>query len=140
VLAPENRLRLTREHRRTVRHGVRGGGRLLAVHVLGSAHAAPTRAGFVVNRAVGGAVTRNAVRRRLRHLVRDRLDRLPAGSLVVVRAQPGAATVASAQLGRELDVALDRVLPRWPDQGQPDQGQPARDSVTTGHGRQGHRS
>ena len=135
MLPPENRLRLTREHRATVRHGVRGGGRLLVVHVMGSAHDAPTRAGFVVNRAVGGAVTRNAVRRRLRHLVRDRLDRFPAGSLVVVRAQAGAASVASAQLGRELDVALDRVLSHWSEH-----GGPAEHSVTTGHGLQGRRS
>jgi ribonuclease P protein component len=135
VLPPENRLRLTREHRGTVRHGVRGGGRLLVVHVLGSAHDAPTRAGFVVSRAVGGAETRNTVRRRLRHLVRDRLDRLPAGSLVVVRAQPKAAIVSSAELGRELDAALDRVLARWPDW-----GEPAERGVTIGHRQRGERS
>src|SRR4029078_8393811 len=38
----------------------------------------PARVGFVVPRAVGPAVTRNLVRRRLRHLLRDRLARLPA--------------------------------------------------------------
>jgi ribonuclease P protein component len=113
VLPPENRLRLNREHRGTVRHGARFGGRLVVVHVLGSADGAPSRAGFVVSRAVGGAVTRNAVRRRLRHLVRDRLDRLPAGSRIVIRAQPEAATVSSAQLAGELDAALDRLSSHW---------------------------
>ena len=46
----------------------------------------PARVGFVVPRAVGPAVIRNQVRRRLRHLVRDRLDRLPDGTRLVVRA------------------------------------------------------
>jgi ribonuclease P protein component len=113
VLPPGHRLRLTRDHRRTVRHGVRGAGRLLVVHVLvpaGPVHDAPPRAGFVVGRTVGGAVARNTLRRRLRHLVHGRLDRFPPGSLVVVRAGAEAATASSATLGRDLDVALDRAL------------------------------
>ncbi|MFE4020889.1 ribonuclease P protein component, partial [Streptomyces sp. NPDC059101] len=70
----------------------------------------PPRAGFVVSKAVGVAVVRNKVKRRLRHLVRDRLDRLPAGSLVVVRALPGAGAAEYDQLARDLDAALERLL------------------------------
>jgi ribonuclease P protein component len=70
----------------------------------------PARAGFVVSKAVGPAVVRNRVKRRLRHLVRDRLDRLPAGSLVVVRALPPAADADYADLARDLDTALRRLL------------------------------
>jgi len=66
----------------------------------------PARAGFVVSRAVGNAVTRNRVRRRLRHLVRERLNQLPAGSTLVVRALPGAADLPYARLGTHLDAAL----------------------------------
>ena len=66
--------------------------------------------GFVVGRAVGGAVVRHRVQRRLRHLIRARLDRVPAGALVVIRALPPAATASSAELGRALDSALSRVL------------------------------
>jgi ribonuclease P protein component len=69
------------------------------------------RAGFVVGRAVGNSVVRHRTVRRLRHLVRDRYDRLPAGSLLVVRALPPAAGADSAGLGRDLDAALDRLLP-----------------------------
>jgi ribonuclease P protein component len=68
------------------------------------------RVGFVVPRAVGPAVARNRVRRRLRHLLRDRLDRLPAGSRLVVRVLPPAAAASSAQLAGALDRALARVL------------------------------
>jgi ribonuclease P protein component len=74
--------------------------------------AGPSRAGFIVSRAVGNAVTRNLVVRRLRHLVRDRIDALPAGSQLVVRALPSAATRSSDVLGRDLDDALRRLLSR----------------------------
>jgi ribonuclease P protein component len=69
----------------------------------------PARAGFVVPKAVGGAVERNRVRRRLRHLVSDRLAMLPAGSRVVVRALPGAADREYSELAADLDGALARV-------------------------------
>jgi ribonuclease P protein component len=67
------------------------------------------RAGFVVGRAVGGSVVRHRTVRRLRHLMRDRVGLLPAGSLLVVRALPPAAEADSAALGRDLDLALDRL-------------------------------
>lgn len=69
------------------------------------------RVGFVVSRAVGSAVCRNQVMRRLRHLVRERLSRLPAGARVVVRAVPAAAGRTSADLGADLDAALSRLAP-----------------------------
>ncbi|MEH0845519.1 ribonuclease P protein component [Micromonospora sp. CPCC 205711] len=66
----------------------------------------PTRAGFVVSKAVGNAVVRNTVRRRLRHLVRERLATLPDGSTLVVRALPAAADASYARLGADLDAAI----------------------------------
>ena len=68
--------------------------------------------GFIVGRTVGDAVTRNTVRRRLRHLVKDRLDKLPANALVVIRAHPPAGAATSAVLAVELDAALERLLSR----------------------------
>ena len=62
--------------------------------------------GLIVSRAVGGAVDRNLVKRRLRALVKSRLARLPAGSRVVVRALPPAARAASSDLAADLDRAL----------------------------------
>jgi ribonuclease P protein component len=66
----------------------------------------------VVSRAVGGAVVRNKVRRRLRELVRSRLNSLPAGSLLVVRANPRAATARQSELAAELDLVIDTLLRR----------------------------
>jgi ribonuclease P protein component len=62
--------------------------------------------GFVVGRTVGAAVTRNRVKRRLRHLMRSRVDRLARGSLCVIRALPPAAGADYRHLERDLDAAL----------------------------------
>ena len=79
------------------------------VHLAhGAAEARSTRAGFVVSRAVGPAVVRNQVKRRLRHLVGERLAALDPGSVLVVRALPAAAGATYA----EIEVALDRGLDR----------------------------
>ncbi|GAA0923003.1 ribonuclease P protein component [Virgisporangium aurantiacum] len=68
----------------------------------------PPRAGFVVSKAVGGAVIRNLVKRRLRHLMRARIGALPAGAMLVVRALPAAAGRTYTELGADLDGALAR--------------------------------
>jgi ribonuclease P protein component len=92
-----------------VRHGRRGASRRVVVHLAhgaGGAPAEPTRVGFVVSRAVGGAVERNLVKRRLRALVARRLADLPHGALVVVRALPPALGSRSEELGSDLAAAL----------------------------------
>lgn len=67
------------------------------------------RIGFVVSRAVGPAVTRNLVKRRLRHLARARVGVLPTGSMLVVRALPSAASAGHEELAEELDRCLSKV-------------------------------
>jgi ribonuclease P protein component len=66
----------------------------------------------VVSKAVGGAVARNRVKRRLRHLVQARVDTLPPGAMLVVRALPAAADRAYGDLGADLDGALARATTR----------------------------
>ncbi len=85
----------------------------------------PTRVGLVVSKAVGGSVVRHRVARRLRHVMRDRLELLPPGSQVVIRALPRSATAESARLAAELDRALRTVLAA-PVSQQPVSQQPAR--------------
>lgn len=65
--------------------------------------------GLVVGRSVGGSVVRHRVSRRLRAQLAERVDALEAGTGVVVRALPEAASADSAQLGRDLDAALARL-------------------------------
>ena len=102
----------------TVRQGRRAGSRTLVGHLrlasteLPSADQSagvPLKVGFVVGKAVGNAVTRNRVKRRLRALARERLDTLPDAAVLVVRALPAAAEASYVGLGRDLDAVLARV-------------------------------
>jgi ribonuclease P protein component len=111
VLPSEHRLTDADTFRRASRTGRRSSSRTLVVH-LAPVDAGPARAGFVVSKAVGNAVVRNRVKRRLRHLVRDRLGLLPAASALVVRALPAAAAASSSELAADLDRCLVRVQPR----------------------------
>jgi ribonuclease P protein component len=83
----------------------------LVLHAQIEAAASDPRVGFVVGRSVGAAVTRNQVRRRLQHLLAARLEQLPTGARLVVRATPAAAGRSSALLGVALDDALSRAFP-----------------------------
>ncbi|MBQ0922406.1 MULTISPECIES: ribonuclease P protein component [Saccharopolyspora] len=138
MLPTAARLTRNQDFRLVVRRGRRAGRPRLVVHVLrpdqtrardcgeakpeAQANTAPTRdssastrVGFVVSKAVGVAVVRHRVARRLRHLMRDRLPDLPAGTLVVVRALPPAADASSRELGTDIDAALKKLRVRYPD-------------------------
>jgi ribonuclease P protein component len=100
----------------TVRTGTRAGRPLLVGHLLVRPDALqprePARVGFVVSRAVGSAVTRNRVKRRLRELMRGYLQLLPGGSLLVVRANAAAAHASQPDLAADLDSVISRLLRR----------------------------
>ena len=118
MLTRAQRLTSSRGFARTVRHGRRAGTRTVVLHLLEvpqpSPAAQPTgpQVGFVVGKAVGNAVVRNQVKRRLRHLARERLSSLPGAAVLVVRALPAAATATYAELGNDFDRALGRLLAR----------------------------
>lgn len=116
MLSPENRMRHSAEFGTVMRSGRRSSRDALGVIYLAPRKpsgdpdqtdaAAPPRVGFVVSKAVGGAVVRKRVQRRLRHLMRSRLAVLPNGSLLVVRAKPSAATLRQEDLAVQLDSAI----------------------------------
>jgi ribonuclease P protein component len=109
VLPAAARLRRRAEFTGVVRRGRRAGRPRVVAHLLVEPDPHPPRVGVVVTRAVGTAVTRNRVRRRLRHLMASRLARLPAGALLVVRACPPAAAASYDDLAADLDAALRRL-------------------------------
>ena len=106
MLPAGSRLHTSGDFSAVVRFGCRAGSRHLVVHLLGTGRSTSPRAGFVVSAKVGNAVVRHRVTRRLRPLVRAELAGLPAGTDVVVRALPAAATASSADLGRDLRAGL----------------------------------
>ncbi|WP_260115220.1 ribonuclease P protein component [Ornithinimicrobium sp. INDO-MA30-4] len=93
----------------------RAGGPLVVVHrrdFEATESSEPTRSprvGFVVSKAVGNSVVRHRVTRQLRALMASRMESLPAGAGIVVRAQPDAASADFGHLSTELDRCLDKV-------------------------------
>jgi ribonuclease P protein component len=119
VLPQQSRMRRPEDFRRVLRTGRRAGGSVMAGHLLlpvGSAGEVrsgdPAKVGFIVSRAVGSAVVRNRVKRRLRELMRRRLASLPRGCLLVLRAHPAAAGARQADLAADLDLVIGRLLRR----------------------------
>lgn len=111
MLPAAQRVRTPADFRHVIRRGHRAGGRLLVVHALPhdpTSGDPRSRVGFVVPRSVGGAVVRNTVRRRLRHLVRPLLAEVPPGSALVVRVLPEAASAEPAALHQALTAGVAR--------------------------------
>jgi ribonuclease P protein component len=113
MLPGQARMRRREEFAAAIRGGSRSSRSLLTGHLLvGPESGEPARAGFIVSKAVGGAVVRNKVRRRLRSAVAGYLRSLPGGSLLVVRAHPQAATARQADLAADLDLVIGTLLRR----------------------------
>lgn len=132
---PARQHRVTRgdDYRRIVRSGYRVGGALCIAHaVLHSpesslaqssspesspsetvvhdpSHTSPARFGFIISKAVGGAVVRNRVRRRLKYIVEQRLHEGFHGMDVVFRALPAIAAADFSEIDREVNRQLDRI-------------------------------
>ena len=119
MLPQQSRMRRPEDFRRVLRTGRRAGGSVVGGHLLlppasdGEVRSGdPAKVGFIVSRAVGSAVVRNRVKRRLRELMRRRLASLPGGCLLVLRAQPAAARARQADLAADLDLVIGRLLRR----------------------------
>ena len=113
MLSAAHRLTDANAFRDASRTGRRAASRTLVVHLAvrpGGPEPDPVRVGFVVSKAVGNAVVRNRVKRRLRHLVREQIQSLPGSGVLVVRALPRAAAASASELRIDLGRCLDRVL------------------------------
>ncbi|NMR20430.1 ribonuclease P protein component [Cellulomonas fimi] len=107
MLPARHRMRRAADFERAVRRGARGGRGSLVVHVADDPVEGGTPlVGLVVSKAVGNAVVRNRVKRRLRAVVSHRIDQLPSGGRLVVRALPGSGEAGSAELARDFEGAF----------------------------------
>ena len=118
MLPQQSRMRRPEDFRRVLRTGRRAGGSMVAGHLLLVGSDGPVRSGdpakvgFIVSRAVGSAVVRNRVKRRLRELMRRRVASRPGGCLLVLRAYPAAASARQEDLAADLDLVIGRLLRR----------------------------
>lgn len=102
------------DFRLTFRKGARAGDPVLIVHARTDEERDDRLVGFVVpKREIKRATGRNRVKRKLRHLMRERLDAIPEGGRVVVRASGNALDLDSNELADHLDSALARAWKRW---------------------------
>ncbi len=109
MLPAQNRMTRSAEFGATVKGGVRAAQPDLVVHVrrIPDEKDGP-RVGFVVTKAIGTAVDRHRVSRRLRHAARTVLADLHTGDRIVVRALPGSRDATWGRLQQELRSAVAR--------------------------------
>lgn len=98
----------------TVSHGKRAAQPDLVLYLRRSTETEDIgpRIGLVVSKAVGNAVQRHQVSRRLRHVARTVLAELDPADRVVIRALPGSRDAISPRLEQELRTALRRIRER----------------------------
>jgi ribonuclease P protein component len=78
--------------------------------VRASPSPSPVRFGFIVSKKVGIATRRNLVRRRLKAIGHDLIERIPTGTDIVIRALPGCDEVPWATLQSEITTAIDKSI------------------------------
>ena len=100
MLAKANRVVLAGDFRAAVRRGRRATTPSAVYYRLPTDPANPLRFGVIVSKAVGNAVNRNLVRRRLRALGRERVDAGGTGEDVVIRVLPGTADGSRPDVSR----------------------------------------
>jgi ribonuclease P protein component len=110
MLARANRVVRPEDFRSVVRRGRRSTSALAVYYRLQREPGDPARFGFIVSRAVGGAVERNLLRRRMRAVGRELVDHGATGADVVVRALPGSAQQGWASLSADMHDTLDKEL------------------------------
>jgi ribonuclease P protein component len=105
-----NRLSRSRDFDAVYRQGRSVSSRFLVLYWFPHDDPADPRFGFSVPRSVGGAVERNKIKRQLREVWQERLDRVPAGNdyVLIVRAGlPEAVTTNGFEwLGERVDEVL----------------------------------
>lgn len=113
MLPAQYRMTRSTEFGATVSRGTRAAQPDLVVYLRGDqVDDTGPRIGLVVSKAVGNAVARHQVSRRLRHVARAVLPDLAPRERVVIRALPGSRTARSSRLEQQLRTALDRIRAR----------------------------
>lgn len=108
VLSKPNRVVRAEDFRATMRKGKRLSTEHALLYIAPRSAAEPARFGFVVAKSVGGSVTRNLLRRRLRAIGYDLVQRGLSGKDVVVRPLPGSEKLSWASLQQEIYAGIEK--------------------------------
>ncbi|MEH6780660.1 MAG: ribonuclease P protein component [Rhodoglobus sp.] len=110
MLSKANRVALPSDFRLAVRRGRRFTAPHCILHIVKNERSQGVRFGFIVSKAVGNAVVRNRVRRRLRAAAFQLLPNIDTDVDIVVRALAGAAQAESTTLLAEIAEGIDRIV------------------------------
>lgn len=91
-------------------HGAKFSGPLFSAFCLRNNGEQGVRVGFTCPRALGGAVVRNRIKRRVREAVRARLDLAGAGWEIVINPRLRARTAPFSKLEGEIERLLQRCV------------------------------
>jgi len=105
-----NRLSRSRDFDAVYRQGRSVSSRFLVLYWFPHEDPAAPRFGFSVPKAAGGAVERNRIKRQLREVWQERLDRVPAGNDYVLIVRAGLPEAVSANGFEWLGERVDEVL------------------------------
>jgi len=105
-----NRLSRSRDFEAVYRHGRSVSSRFLVLYWFPQEEAVSPRFGFSVPRSVGNAVERNKIKRQLREVWRERLERVPVGNDYVLIVRPGLPEAVAANGFEWLGERVDEVL------------------------------
>lgn len=86
MLSVANRLRASKDFSQTTKAGLRATSHSLVLYI----NTAPDlpigpQVGLIINKSVGGSVTRHRIARQLRHLIKDYLAQFPERTHLVIR-------------------------------------------------------
>ncbi|MGA1627374.1 MAG: ribonuclease P protein component [Aquiluna sp.] len=106
LLPRENRLRSSREIREVVSAGKRVGNSSATLHFLPSE---TSQFAIIVSKAVGSAVERNLVKRRIRSILAS-LEAGPLNIKAAVRVKPGVAAASYQTLAADITDLIERAV------------------------------
>ncbi|MDO4684969.1 MAG: ribonuclease P protein component [Corynebacterium sp.] len=115
MLPKQHKLATSAEFSRVVKQGKRKGSKTVVVYVwehtaeAGLARSGGPRFGLIVSKAVGNAVARHSISRRLRHICANLTSSMQDRCDVVIRVLPAAANASSEELKSDVQRALQRL-------------------------------
>ena len=106
-----HRLSRSRDFDAVYRHGRSVSTRFLVLYSFDrDEEGGDARLGLAVPKAVGGAVVRNRIKRQLKEIWRERIERVPAGKDFVIVVRPGLPEAAESRGHEWLVERVDEVL------------------------------